>query len=60
MKRCQFQQSPAESGAARTPWLLHRMWDAAVFARRSAQWIRHVAIDTVPAVEDQLHTLHPI
>ena len=60
MKHCQFQQSPAESGAARTQWLLHRMRDAAAFARRSAQWKRQVAIDTVPAIEDQLHTLQPI
>jgi hypothetical protein len=60
MKRCQFQRSPAESSAARTPWLLHRMRNVAAFARRSAQWKRHVAIDTVPAIEDQLHTLQPL
>ncbi|WP_242453801.1 phosphoenolpyruvate carboxylase [Mycolicibacterium sp. P9-64] len=36
------------------------MRNAAVFARRSAQWKRHVAIDTVPAIEDQLHTLQPV
>jgi hypothetical protein len=60
MKRRQFQRSPAEygSGAARTPWLM-RMRDAAAFARRSAHR-RDAAMDTVPAIEDQLHTLQPI
>jgi hypothetical protein len=62
MKRRQFQRSPAEygSGAARTPWLLHRMRDAAAFARRSANRKESAAMDTVPAIEDQLHTLQPI
>ena len=62
MKRRQFQRSPAEcgSGSARTPWLLHRMWDAAAFARRSAHRKEDPPMDTVPAIEDQLHTLQPI
>jgi hypothetical protein len=61
MKRRQFQRSPAEySGAARTPRLLHRMRDAAAFARRSAHRKGDAAMDTVPAIEDQLHTLQPI
>jgi hypothetical protein len=62
MKRRQFPRSPAEysSGAARTPWLLDRMRDAAAFARRSAHRKRDAAMDTVPAIEDQLHTLQPI
>jgi hypothetical protein len=62
MKRRQFQRSPAEfgSGAARTPWLLHRMRDAAAFARRPAHRKGDAAMDTVPAIEDQLHTLQPI
>jgi hypothetical protein len=62
MKRRRFQGSPAEYGsAARMPWLLRRMRDTA-FARRSAHRKGHAAIDTVtvPAIEDQLHTLHPI
>jgi hypothetical protein len=61
MKRRGFQRSPAEygSGAARTPWLLRRMRDTA-FARRAAHRKGRAAIDTVPAIEDQLHTLHPI
>lgn len=60
MKRCQFQRSPAESSAARTPWLLHRLWDAAAFARRSAHRKEDAAIETVPAIEDQLRALWPI
>ena len=62
MKRCQFQRLPDEygSGAARTPWLLHRLRDAAAFARRSAHRKEDAAIDTVPAIEDQLRTLWPI
>ena len=62
MNRRQFPRSPAEysSGAARTPWLLDRMRDAAAFARRSAHRKREAAMDTVPAIEDQLHTLQPI
>jgi hypothetical protein len=60
MTRCQFQRSPAESSAARTPWLLHRLRDAAAFARRSAHRKEDAAIDTVPAIEDQLRTLWPI
>jgi hypothetical protein len=61
MNRRQFQPSPAEYGssAARTPRLLHRMRDAAI-ARRSAHRKRDAAMDTVPAIEDQLHTLQPI
>jgi hypothetical protein len=62
MKRRQFQRSPAEcdSGTARTPRLLHRMRAAAAFARRSAHRKRDAAMDTAPAIEDQLHTLQPI
>jgi hypothetical protein len=62
MKRRQFQRSPAEygSGAARTPWLLHRMRDAAAFARRSPRRKGNAAMDAVPTIEDQLHTLQPI
>src|SRR5262245_6353065 len=62
MKRRQFQRSRAEygSGAARTPRLLHRMWDTAGFARRSAHRKGDAAMDTVPAIEDQLRTLQPI
>jgi hypothetical protein len=60
MKRCQFQRSPAESSAVRTPWLLHRLRDTAAFGRRSARRKEDAAIDTVPAIEDQLRTLWPI
>ena len=59
MKRCQFQRSPAESSAARTPWL-RRMRNAAIFAPRSTHRKEDAAIDTVPAIEDQLRTLWPI
>jgi hypothetical protein len=62
MKRSQFQPSPAEygSGAARTPWLPHRMWGAAAFARRWARRKGDAAMSTVPALEDQLLALQPI
>ncbi len=62
MKPRQFQRSPAQygSGAARTPRLLHRMRDAAAFARRWAHREGDAAADTVPAIEDQLHALQPI
>ncbi len=59
MKRCQFQRSPAESSGARTPWL-RRMRNAAILAPRSAHRKQDGAIDTVPAIEDQLRTLWPI
>jgi hypothetical protein len=59
MKRCQFQRSPAESSAARTPWL-SRMRNAAIFAPRSTHRKEDAAIDTVPAIEDRLRTLWPI
>jgi len=61
MKRRQFQQLPDQygSGAARTPWLLHRLRDAA-FARRSAHRKAEAAVDIVPAIENQLHALQPI
>ncbi len=61
MKRRQFQQSPAEHGssAARTPRLLHRMRDAAAFARRWAHRKADAAMYTVPAIEEQLHALQP-
>jgi len=62
MRRRQFQRSPAEygSGVARTPSLLRRTRDVAAFARRSAHRKDDAAIDTVPAIEDQLRTLWPI
>jgi hypothetical protein len=60
MKRCQFQRSPAERSAARTPRLLHRLRGAGAFARRSAHRKEDAAIDTVPAIEEQLRTLWPI
>jgi len=61
MKPRQFQRSRAEygSGAARTPRLLHRMRGAA-FARRWAHRNGDGAMDTVPAIEDQIHALQPI
>ena len=62
MKPRQFQRSPAEysADAARTPWLPHRIQAAAAFVRRWAHRIGDGAIDTVPAIEDQLHALQPI
>jgi hypothetical protein len=62
MNRRQLHRSPAEygSGGARTPRLLHRMRAAAAFARRSAHRKGDAAMDTVAAIEDQLHTLQPI
>jgi hypothetical protein len=62
MKPRQFQRSTAEygSGAARTPRLLHRIRDAAAFARRWAHRKADAAVGTVPAIEDQLHALQPI
>ncbi|WP_231987258.1 phosphoenolpyruvate carboxylase [Mycobacterium sp. 852014-50255_SCH5639931] len=62
MKPREFRRSPAEygSGAARTPWLLHRMRDAAAIARRWAHRKGDAAMDTVPAIDDQLHALRPI
>ncbi|MBV8182303.1 MAG: phosphoenolpyruvate carboxylase [Mycobacterium sp.] len=62
MKPSQFQPSPAEygCGAARTPWLPHRMREAAAFARRWAHRKGDGAMDSVPAIEDQLLALQPI
>jgi len=62
MKRRQFQRSPAEcdSSAARTTWLLHRARAVAAFTRRPTHGTEDAAIDTVPAIEDQLRTLWPI
>jgi hypothetical protein len=60
MKRRQCQRSPAESGAARTPGLLHRLRDAVALARCSAHRKGDAAMETVPAIEDQLHTLQSI
>jgi len=62
MKPRQFQRSTADygSGAARTPRLLHRMRDAAASALRWAHRKADAAMDTVPAIEDQLHALQPI
>jgi hypothetical protein len=61
MKPRQFQRSIAEyrSGAARTPRLLYRMRDA-TRARRWAHRKDDAAMDTVPAIEDQLRALQPI
>ncbi|RDH74152.1 phosphoenolpyruvate carboxylase [Mycolicibacterium moriokaense] len=62
MKRRQHQQSAAGygPGTVPTPWLLNRVRDAAAFARRSLQRNGDAAVDTVWAIEDQLHTLQPI
>jgi hypothetical protein len=62
MKPSQFQPSPAEfsTGAARTPWLPPRMREAAAFARRWAHRKGDGAMDSVPAIEDQLLALQPI
>jgi hypothetical protein len=62
MKRRHYQQSPAEysPGAARTTWLLHRMRAVAAFGRRPGRREGDAAIDTVGAIEEQLHTLQPI
>ena len=62
MKRRQFQRSPAEfsTGAARTPWLPHRMREAAAFARSWAHRKGGGAMDSIPAIEDQLLALQPI
>lgn len=62
MKPRQFQRPPAEygSGAARTPWLLQRMRDAAASARRWVHRNGDAATGTVPAIEDQLRALQPI
>ncbi len=62
MKPRQFQRSSAGygSGAERTPWLPHRMRDAAAFARRWVHRKSDAAMDTVRAIEDQLHALQPI
>src|SRR5262245_30661473 len=61
MKPRQFQRSPAEygSGAARTSRLLRRM-RVSDFAGRWAHRKGHAAMDTVPAIEVQLHALQPI
>jgi hypothetical protein len=62
MKHRQCQRSPAEhgSGAARTLSLPHRMRYAAAFARRWLHRKRDAAMNTVPAVEDQLRALQAI
>jgi hypothetical protein len=62
MKPRQFQRSPAEygAGAAQIPRLLHRMRDAAAFARRWAHRKGDAAMDTIPTIEDQLRALQPI
>jgi hypothetical protein len=62
MKRRQFHPPPAEfsTGAARTPWLPHRMREAAAFARRWAHRKGSGAVDSIPALEDQLLALQPI
>lgn len=62
MKPRQSQRSSPEYGsaAARTPWLLNRIRDAAASARRRAHRKGDVASDTVPTIEDQLHALQPV
>jgi hypothetical protein len=62
MKPSQIRRSTAEygCGAARTPWLLDRMRDAAACARRWAHRKEDAAMDTVPAIEDQLRALQPV
>jgi hypothetical protein len=62
MKHHQFQRTSADyaSDGARTPWLRHRMRDAAALARRWAHRKEGAAMDTVPAIEDQLYALRPI
>ena len=62
MKPRQFQRLSAGygSGAARASRLLHRMRDAAGSARRWAHRRVDAAMDTVPAIEEQLHALQPI
>ncbi|OBA72590.1 phosphoenolpyruvate carboxylase [Mycobacterium sp. 1554424.7] len=61
MKPCQPRRSPAEFGfcGARTRRLLRRLWDAAS-ARHWAPRQPASAVDTVPAIEDQLQSLQPI
>ncbi len=61
MKPRQYHRSTAEygPGTARTPWLLDRMLDAAASARRWAHRKAGAPMDTVPAIEDQLHALQP-
>ncbi len=62
MKCRQSERSHAEygDGAARTTRLLRRMRDAATVARRLGHRKGDAAANTVPAIEDQLHTLEPI
>jgi hypothetical protein len=60
VKRCKSKRSPGEASVARTPWQLRRLRDVVASVRRSAQRKGVAAIDTVPAIEDQLHTLRPI
>jgi hypothetical protein len=62
MKPRQFQRSPAEYGSntAQSPSLRHRMRDAAAVAWPWARRKADVAMDMVPAIEDQLRMLHPI
>lgn len=59
MKRRQFQPADHGSGAARAPWLLHRIRSAA-FARRSVHRKADVAVGIVPTIEDQLRALQPV
>jgi hypothetical protein len=62
MNRRHCQPAPAEHscGTPRGPRLLHRMRNAAAFAQRSMRRKVDTAKSTVPAIEDQLQTLHPI
>lgn len=59
MKRRQLKPAENGSGATRAPGLLHRIRYAAAFARRPADRNADAAIDTVPAIEEQLQALQP-
>ena len=60
MKR-QFKPPPTEfiTGAARTPWLPHRMLEAAAVAWSWAHR-KGRAMEIIPSIEDQLLALQPI
>lgn len=62
MKHRQFQRFPAQygSGIERTAPLLYRIRDAATAAWRSAHRRADVAMDNVPAIENQLRALQSI
>jgi hypothetical protein len=62
MKPREIQRLPADYGsaAARTPWVLDRIRDAASSARRWAHRKGDAPVGTVRAIEDQLHALQPV